>query len=83
MALNIKSDEADRLARDLAEVTGESITAAVTTALKERLARVQGRPSLAREIELDAIFEHAARIKPRDRRSDEAILAYDEIGTFG
>jgi antitoxin VapB len=30
MALSIKSDEADRLARDLAAVTGETLTDAVT-----------------------------------------------------
>lgn len=39
--LNIKSDDAYRLASKLSEITGESLTAAVTTALKERLARVQ------------------------------------------
>ncbi len=39
MALSIKSEEADRLARALARLTGESMTEAVTTALRERLAR--------------------------------------------
>jgi ribonuclease VapC len=37
MALNIKSAEADRLARELAALTGESITEAVTRALEQRL----------------------------------------------
>jgi len=37
--LNIKSDDAYRLASELAELTGESLTAAVTTALRERLER--------------------------------------------
>jgi len=41
MSLNIKNEEADRLARELAELTGESVTAAVTEALRERLAREQ------------------------------------------
>jgi antitoxin VapB len=41
MALSIKTDEADRLARALAKLTGESLTDAVTTALRERLAREQ------------------------------------------
>ncbi len=39
MALSIKTDEADRLARRLAQVTGETMTQAVTVALRERLDR--------------------------------------------
>jgi antitoxin VapB len=39
MALSIKTDEADRLARELAQLTGETLTDAVTNALRERLAR--------------------------------------------
>ena len=39
MALSIKTEEADRLARALAKLTGQTITQAVTTALRERLAR--------------------------------------------
>ena len=37
--LNLKSGEAHRLASELAELTGESLTLAVTVALRERLAR--------------------------------------------
>ncbi|MBA3810401.1 MAG: type II toxin-antitoxin system VapB family antitoxin [Caulobacteraceae bacterium] len=39
MALSIKTDEADRLARELARLTGDTMTGAVTMALRERLAR--------------------------------------------
>jgi antitoxin VapB len=39
MALSIKTDEADKLARELAKLTGESMTQAVTEALRERLSR--------------------------------------------
>jgi len=39
VALSIKTDEADRLARELALLTGETLTDAVTNALRERLAR--------------------------------------------
>lgn len=39
MALNLKNDETERLARKLAQATGESITLAVTVAIKERLER--------------------------------------------
>jgi antitoxin VapB len=43
MALSIKTDEADRLARALAKLTGESLTEAVTVALSERLSRERAR----------------------------------------
>jgi len=39
MALSIKTAEADELARSLVRLTGESMTEAVTVALRERLAR--------------------------------------------
>lgn len=41
MALNLKNDEAQRLSRELADLTGESITTAVTVAVRERLDRLQ------------------------------------------
>ncbi|CUU59093.1 hypothetical protein Ga0074812_124118 [Parafrankia irregularis] len=41
VALNIKNDEAQRLGRELADLTGESITTAVTTAIRERLDRMR------------------------------------------
>ncbi|HEY1300175.1 MAG TPA: type II toxin-antitoxin system VapB family antitoxin [Stellaceae bacterium] len=43
MALGIKTDEADRLARALAQLTGETMTEAVTVAPRERLARERAR----------------------------------------
>jgi antitoxin VapB len=47
MALSIKTVEADKLARSLARLTGESMTEAVTTALRERLARERARRETA------------------------------------
>ena len=41
MALSIKTDEADRLARELSRLTGETMTEAVTRALSERLERLR------------------------------------------
>jgi antitoxin VapB len=43
MALNIKAEQADRLVRELAAETGESITTAVTVAVRERLERLLER----------------------------------------
>jgi antitoxin VapB len=49
MALSIKTKEADRLARQVAALTGETITEAVTKALEERLARLKARPETEEE----------------------------------
>ena len=43
MALSIKTVEADHLARALSRLTGESLTRAVTVALRERLERERAR----------------------------------------
>jgi antitoxin VapB len=40
-ALSIKTEEADRLARELARLTGESLTEAITRAMQERLDRLR------------------------------------------
>jgi antitoxin VapB len=50
MALSIKTEEADQLARTLAKLTGETITEAVTIALRERLAREQARREAATDL---------------------------------
>ena len=81
MALNIKDPETDRLARELSSVTGESLTAAVATALRERLERVRGRPrghDLAAELE--AIALRCAALPVLDDRPEDEILGYDEHG---
>ncbi|MSP49643.1 MAG: hypothetical protein EXQ95_09995 [Alphaproteobacteria bacterium] len=81
MALNIKSAEADRLARELAKATGESITEAVTTALAERLARCRG-DKWSRLKAIRAIQERVSRLPVLDDRTDDEILGYDENGLF-
>jgi antitoxin VapB len=49
MALSIKTDEADRLARKLARLRGETITEAVTVALREQCAREEAKPRTVAE----------------------------------
>jgi antitoxin VapB len=82
MALSIKHPEADRLARELAESTGEGITEAVIIALRERLARQKRRRRQGRPLseELRAIGERIAAMPVLDSRSAEEILDYDERG---
>ena len=81
MALSIKHPEADRLARELAERTGESLTDAVLNALRERLKREQSRSDAVQVLdELRAIRERMARYPVLDDRSPDEILGYDENG---
>ena len=47
MALSIETREADELARSLARLTGESMTDAITAALRERLERERARRQAA------------------------------------
>ena len=62
MSLNIKNEETCRLASELAQLTGESMTGAITVALKERLERERrGRTVEARARELHAIGQRCAR----------------------
>jgi antitoxin VapB len=80
MHLNIKNDEAHKLASELAELTGESLTATVTEALRERLARERRRRRP------DHIAGRLMKIGSRyaaladTGRSPEEILGYDEHG---
>lgn len=81
MALNIKSAEAEKLARELARRTGESITDAVTVALKERMARLsQRRAKRSLADELDEIAKRCAALPVFDHRTPDEILGYDENG---
>ena len=81
MALSVKNPEADRLARDVAARTGETLTAAVVVALRERLARLRGRPRRRRlRDELREIAQRCVQLPTLDDRSADEILAYDQRG---
>jgi len=81
MALNIRNQEAENLATELATQTGESKTEAVTKALRDRLIRVR-RDRTKRRLadELEEIAEHCASLPVLDSRRAEEILGYDENG---
>lgn len=78
MALSVKNQEADRLARELSELTGESLTEAVLVALQERLERERRRPGIGRR--LSRLVAEVAGYPVVDRRSADEILGYDEQG---
>ena len=78
MALNIKNDETVRLAKRLAELTGESLTTAVTEALRERLARVDADFRVSEVLELARQIRE--RLPPGYLDQDFDDLLYDEKG---
>lgn len=81
MSLNIKNDEAHSLATELARLTGENMTKAVTTALRERLAREKRRrqrDNIANR--LMEIGRRCADLPVLDDREPDDILGYDEHG---
>ena len=81
MVLSIKDPEADRLARNLAALTGESLTDAVKAALRDRLEREQRRRGKALDrTRLDAIVTSIAALPVADARSPEELIGYDEFG---
>jgi antitoxin VapB len=82
VALSIKDPETDRLARELAAATGESLTEAVTKALRERLRVVQGDSRTDAEYLADIrkIVADYRRRPVVDSRSPDEIIGYDENG---
>ncbi len=80
MALSIKSEEADRIARELASVTGETLTHAVTVALRERLARERAAGVEATVRRLVRLADEVRALPVLDARSADEVLDYDERG---
>ena len=79
LSLNIKDPEAHRLAQAIAQETGETMTRAVTEALRERYERIQSRFGKASVEELRAIAGRAAAHVKRPYL-DHAEFLYDEHG---
>src|SRR5262247_4951997 len=78
VGLNIKNREAHLLADELSKLTGESMTTAVTIALRERLARVRQEQGLSLADRLLAIGRDcAARLKEPSRSADHGDFLYD------
>ena len=82
MSLNIKNPEANRLARELASLTGESMTEAVTASLRERLTRIENERRREEQIAvlLQIAHECALHLDPAFKSEDHAEMLYDELG---
>jgi antitoxin VapB len=82
VALNIEDPEADRLAREVADSTGETLTEAVLNALRERHARLRQRRPTPRSplAVLNEAQQRLSRIPVQDHRGADEILGYDNEG---
>lgn len=81
MALNIRNAETDRLAAELAQLTGQTKTKVVTEALRTHLERLrQERSGRTLADDLDQIGRRCARLPVRDGRPAAEIVDYDELG---
>jgi len=80
MALSIKDPEADRLAREVAKATGETLTMAVVKSLRERLARLRRPRGPRLSDELLKIGRRCADLEVLDNRSADDIVGYDDHG---
>ena len=81
MALSIRNEKAERLAREIAAETGQTMTQAVIDSLEERLERLRGRRTAGDLVQdLLAIWQRASALPDQDVRSADEILGYDHTG---
>lgn len=81
MALNLRNAETERLAAELARLTGQTKTQAVTDAIRDRLDRLRDqRSGCSRREHLLHLARRCARLPELDPRSPDEIIGYDEDG---
>ena len=81
MGMNIKNPEAHRLAREVAELTGESVTGAVTESLRERLERLRAEQREGMAAALLVVGRDASKRLSRElRETDPDEVLYDGQG---
>jgi antitoxin VapB len=81
MSLNIKDPEIHQLAKELADLTGENMTQAVGTAVRDRLERVRGERKKKR-MSVKDMMALGKRVRSRIKGPlvDHGDLLYDERG---
>ncbi len=81
MALSIRNEQAEKLARKVAEETGENLTQAIIHALEERLQRLRGRRTVDDlEQKILTISRRCGALPDLDSRSPDEILGYNRDG---
>ena len=81
MALSIKNESTEKLARLVAEEAGESLTEAIQKSLEERLERMkQRRRTHILTGQIDDLLRRVDALPTLDSRSEEEILGYGADG---
>jgi len=84
MPLSIKNPHAERLVRQIASETGESLTGALEVALEERWQRLQQkRRTRVLSSQLEDILRRVDALPALDSRTEDEILGYDQNGIPG
>lgn len=74
--------ETDRLAREVAALTGETLSEAIRKTLAERLERLRRGQSARLAGRLMEIGRHCAALPDIDPRNPDEIVEYDETGMW-
>lgn len=83
MTLNIKHPAADKLARTLARMTGQTITTVIVTALEEKLVREEGRRlPVSLKDRIIQIGRRCSKLPDLDERTPDQIIGYDQHGVL-
>ncbi len=81
MALSIRNERAEQLAREIAQLTGYNMTSAIIMALEEKLERLRRFRQVNSKLdEIMAISRRCSALPDLDTRSTDEILGYDEHG---
>lgn len=84
MGLSIKNAETERLVRQLVERTGESVTGAISEAVRQRLERLATEDQRSAKDKLDTLEKISAECASRwvepFRSVDHGDLLYDDLG---
>ena len=83
MPLSIRNPRAEKLAREVAAESGDSLTQAVIHALEDRLERVKGRRAAGDLTEdILAVSRRCRALPDQDVRTPDEILGYDKNGAL-
>lgn len=81
MPLSIKNEKTERLVREIAAKTGESLTGAIEKSLEERWQRLKTQRRSPRVLEqLEDILRRVDQLPVLDNRTPDEIVGYDEHG---
>ena len=80
MAISIKNEETETLARKLSDLTGETLTEAIRVSVAERYEHLRSRSGRSLVDALNAIALRCASLPRISELTDDEILGYDEMG---